>query len=175
MRFSPSNKTRSSSRSGNYEFNDARLPPRPRHHPRKSLRSGYRRHPPYLRRPEPRLGERSRTHASPIQRPPASPLLGQYRKAIQTSVKHLEHLSKEERKKEKAANADRVARRLAKKQVKAAMTKESLKFGVDGRSKERVRARTKGGASGPRGDRRRGRSRQRNRGSEVRRISRSEI
>jgi hypothetical protein len=28
------------------------------------------------------------------------------------------------------------------------MTKESLKFGVDGRSKERVRARTKGGTSG---------------------------
>lgn len=62
--------------------------------------------------------------------------------------KQLEHLSKEERKKEKAANADRVARRLAKKQVKAAITKEKLKFGGDGRGKERVRVRKKGGASG---------------------------
>lgn len=62
--------------------------------------------------------------------------------------KQLEHLSKEERKREKAANADRVARRLAKKQVKAAMTKEKSKFGEDGRGKERVRVRKKGGASG---------------------------
>ena len=62
--------------------------------------------------------------------------------------KQLEHLSKEERKREKAANADRVARRLAKKQVKAVMTKEALKFGGDGRGKERVRVRKKGGASG---------------------------
>lgn len=62
--------------------------------------------------------------------------------------KQLEHLSKEERKIEKAANADRVARRLAKKQVKAAMTKESSKFGVDGRGKERVRVRKKSGGSG---------------------------
>ena len=43
--------------------------------------------------------------------------------------KQLKHLSKEERKKEKAANAGRVARRLAKKQVKATMTKESSKLG----------------------------------------------
>jgi len=62
--------------------------------------------------------------------------------------KKLEHLSKEERKKEKAANADRVARRLAKKQVKAAMTKEGSKFGGDARGKERVRVRKKGGAPG---------------------------
>ena len=59
----------------------------------------------------------------------------------------LEHLSKEERKKEKAANADRVARRLAKKQIKAAMTKESLKFGGDGKGKERVRVRKGGGSA----------------------------
>ena len=65
--------------------------------------------------------------------------------------KQLEHLSKEERKKEKAANADRVARRLAKKQVKATMTKESLKFGGDGRSKERVRVRKTGGGPGSSG------------------------
>lgn len=62
--------------------------------------------------------------------------------------KKLEHLSKEERKKEKAANADRVARRLAKKQVKATMAKESSKFGGDGKGKERVRVRKKGGAPG---------------------------
>ena len=62
--------------------------------------------------------------------------------------KRLEHLSKEERKKKKAANADRVARRLAKKQVKAAMTKKSLKFGGDARGKERVRVRKKGGGPG---------------------------
>ena len=62
--------------------------------------------------------------------------------------KKLEHLSKEDRKKEKAANADRVARRLAKKQVKAAMTKESSKFGGDSKGKERVRVRRKGGAPG---------------------------
>jgi nucleolar protein 12 len=62
--------------------------------------------------------------------------------------KQLEHLSKEERKREKAANAERVARRLAKKQVKAAMTKEKSKFGGDGRGKERVRVRKKGRASG---------------------------
>ena len=62
--------------------------------------------------------------------------------------KKLEHLSKEDRKKEKAANADRVARRLAKKQVKAAMTKDSSKFGGDGKGKERVRVRKKGGAPG---------------------------
>lgn len=63
--------------------------------------------------------------------------------------KQLEHLSKEERKKEKAVNADRVARRLAKKQVKVAMTKERLKFGSDGTGKERVRARktTSGGSA----------------------------
>lgn len=61
--------------------------------------------------------------------------------------KQLEHLSKEDRKKEKAANADRVARRLAKKQVKATMTKGSLKFGGDGRGNERVRVRKKGGGS----------------------------
>ncbi|KAF9648173.1 hypothetical protein BDM02DRAFT_3096934 [Thelephora ganbajun] len=61
--------------------------------------------------------------------------------------KQLEHLSKEERKKEKAANADRVARRLAKKQVKAVMTKESMKFGGDGRGKERDRVRKQGRGS----------------------------
>lgn len=60
--------------------------------------------------------------------------------------KQLEHLSKEERKKEKAANADRVARRLAKKQVGVAMAKGKLKFGGDGR--ERVRIRKKGGTLG---------------------------
>ena len=60
--------------------------------------------------------------------------------------KQLKDLSKEERKKEKAANADRVARRLAKKQVKAAMTKGSLKFGADGRGKERMRVRKSGGS-----------------------------
>jgi nucleolar protein 12 len=65
--------------------------------------------------------------------------------------KQLEHLSKEERKQEKAANADRVARRLAKKQVKATMTKGSLKFGGDGRGRERARVRTKGGESGASG------------------------
>lgn len=59
----------------------------------------------------------------------------------------LEHLSKEERKKEKAANADRVARRLAKKQVKAAMTKGSLKLGGDGKGKERIRVRKGGGSA----------------------------
>ena len=62
--------------------------------------------------------------------------------------RQLEHLSKEDRKKEKAANADRVARRLAKKQVKAAMVKDSSKFGGDGRGKERVRVRRQGGGSG---------------------------
>jgi hypothetical protein len=41
-----------------------------------------------------------------------------------------------------------VARRLAKKRVKSAMTKESSKFGGEVRSRERVRARTKGGGSG---------------------------
>jgi len=61
--------------------------------------------------------------------------------------KQLEHLSKEERKKEKAANADRVARRLAKKQVKSAMTKDRLKFGGDGRGNERARARKVSGGS----------------------------
>ena len=64
--------------------------------------------------------------------------------------KELQHLSKEERKKEKAANADRVARRLAKKQVKAAITKESSKFGVDGKGKERDRVRKRQGG-GPGG------------------------
>lgn len=63
--------------------------------------------------------------------------------------KQLENLSKEDRKKEKAANADRVARRLAKKQVKAAMAKDSSKFGMDGNGKERVRMRKRqGGGSG---------------------------
>ena len=62
--------------------------------------------------------------------------------------KQLEHLSKEDRKKEKAANADRVARRLAKKQVKTAMVKESSKFGGDGGGKERARVRKKGGGPG---------------------------
>lgn len=62
--------------------------------------------------------------------------------------KQLEHLSKEERKREKAANADRVARRLAKKQVKAAMTKGKLKFEGEGSGRERVRVRKKGGTPG---------------------------
>ena len=62
--------------------------------------------------------------------------------------RQLEHLSKDERKKEKAANADRVARRLAKKKVKAAMEKDSSKFGGDARGKERARVRKKGGGSG---------------------------
>lgn len=62
--------------------------------------------------------------------------------------KRLEHLSKEERKREKAANADRVARRLAKKRVNAAVTKEGLKFGGDGKGKERIRVRKKGGGPG---------------------------
>jgi nucleolar protein 12 len=61
--------------------------------------------------------------------------------------KQLEHLSKEERKKEKAANAERVARRLAKKQVKAGMAKGKSKFETDGKGKERARVRKKGGAS----------------------------
>ena len=62
--------------------------------------------------------------------------------------KQLEHLSKEERKREKAANADRVARRLAKKQVKATMTKDKFTFGGGGRGKERVRGRKQGGVPG---------------------------
>ena len=62
--------------------------------------------------------------------------------------KQLEHLSKEQRKQEKAANAERVARRLAKKQVKAAMTKEKSKFRMDGKGKERARVRRKGEGSG---------------------------
>ena len=76
------------------------------------------------------------------------PTPGSVPKGDPTLGKQLEHLSKEERKKEKAANADRVARRLAKKQVKAAMAKESSKFGVDGRGRERVRVRKKDGGPG---------------------------
>jgi len=74
------------------------------------------------------------------------PTLGSMPKGDPNLGRQLEHLSKEERKKEKAANADRVARRLAKKQVKAAMMKESSKFGA---GKERVRVRKQGGRSGP--------------------------
>lgn len=84
---------------------------------------------------------------TPIRVPPP----GSIPKGDPNLGKQLEHLSKEERKKEKAANADRVARRLAKKQVKAAMTKESSKFGVDGRGKERVRVRKKVGGPGASG------------------------
>ena len=80
--------------------------------------------------------------------PIRQPVQGSVPKGDPNLGKKLEHLSKEERKREKATNADRVARRLAKKQVKAAMTKGSLKSGGDGRSKERVRARKKGGGSG---------------------------
>jgi nucleolar protein 12 len=77
-----------------------------------------------------------------------TPASGSIPKGDPNLGRQLEHLSKEERKKEKAANADRVARRLAKKQVKAAMVKESSKFGGDGKGKERVRVRKKGGGSG---------------------------
>jgi len=78
--------------------------------------------------------------------PIRTPASGSVPKGDPNFGKQLEHLSKEERKKEKAANVDRVARRLAKKRVKAAMAKESSKFGGDG--KERVRVRRKGGGSG---------------------------
>lgn len=69
-------------------------------------------------------------------------------KGDQNLGKQLEHLSKEQRKQEKAANAERVARRLAKKQVKAAMAKEKSKFRMDGKGKERARVRRKGEGSG---------------------------
>lgn len=84
----------------------------------------------------PSFNSRSARVATPRSMPRGDPNLG----------KQLENLSKEDRKRKKAANADRVARRLAKKRVKAAMTKEKSKFGGDGRGKERVRARKKGGA-----------------------------
>jgi nucleolar protein 12 len=74
-----------------------------------------------------------------------APTLGTIPKGNPNLGKQLKHLSKEERKKEKAANADRVARRLAKKQVKAAMAKESSKFGG---GKERARVRKGGGSGG---------------------------
>ena len=80
--------------------------------------------------------------------PIRTPTSGSVPKGDPNFGKQLEHLSKEERKKEKAGNADRVARRLAKKRVKAAMAKESLKFGGDGMGKERVRVRKKGGGAG---------------------------
>jgi nucleolar protein 12 len=52
--------------------------------------------------------------------------------------KRLEHLSKEERKKRKALDADRIARRLAKKRVKAAVEKA----GGNHRDTDRTRKRT---------------------------------
>ncbi len=56
----------------------------------------------------------------------------------------LAHLSKDERKRAKAADADRVARRLAKKKARMAMgTKDSDQASGDGKKRVRVRKSTK--------------------------------
>ena len=55
----------------------------------------------------------------------------------------ISHLTKEERKKVKSTDADRVARRLAKKKAKA-LSEKGVKSTSDG-AKDRVRKRTKEG------------------------------
>jgi nucleolar protein 12 len=54
-----------------------------------------------------------------------------------TLGKKLEHLSKDERKQRKAEDSDRVARRLAKKKVKAAIVKAEAKSQVRERARRR--------------------------------------
>ena len=84
------------------------------------------------------------SHSTPIH----VPTPGSMPRGDPNLGKQLEHLSKEERKREKAANMDRVARRLMKKQVKTAMAKNS-KFATDTAGKERMRVRKKGTSGTP--------------------------
>lgn len=66
--------------------------------------------------------------------------------------KQLEHLSKDERKQRKSEDADRVARRLAKKKVKSAMDKAGVK--AEGRERSRKRSDPKKVAAAPKAKRR---------------------